>query len=151
MNIRDAILKAADHIERNPGEFNFGSTKIPDGPGCGTPGCALGWIGAFCGVVEAANKVQDIDSCYYGWRCIALVCSETDNGKQKPLMRMDSGQFYARMSGLVSDWMCRADACARALRLYADKYHPAESPAVPVAFPDWMAIARGDVKCVEGV
>ena len=60
--IREAILKAADHIERNPREFNFSSTSIPSERGCGTPGCALGWIGYFGSVSgpfhEACSVIQ---------------------------------------------------------------------------------------------
>jgi hypothetical protein len=35
-DIRDAILKAADHIERNPNRFDFSAVMVP--PHCGAPG-----------------------------------------------------------------------------------------------------------------
>lgn len=47
MDIRTAILKAADHIERNPETYSFHSNDKPD---CGTPGCMLGWVGVFLDV-----------------------------------------------------------------------------------------------------
>jgi hypothetical protein len=122
MNIRDAILKAADHIERNPREFDYWSTNTPEAPGRGTPGCALGWVACFMG-----ESIGALDS---SWN--------------------RAMRFYSEMDSLAHGWMSSAPLCAKGLRLYADKYHPAESPAVPVAYPDWMAIARGDVKCVEG-
>lgn len=55
--IRQAILQAADHIEKNPCDFNFYSVDKPE---CGTPGCALGWIGVFMGIEERR------DMCWVG-------------------------------------------------------------------------------------
>ena len=49
MNVYEAIVKAAWAIENHPQEFDFNSQVYPPGPGCGTPGCALGWIGTFLG------------------------------------------------------------------------------------------------------
>ena len=46
MNLRNAILQAADTIEQNPSLFEFTSVQRPD-PECGTPACALGWIAAY--------------------------------------------------------------------------------------------------------
>ena len=52
MNIYNAILKAADHIERNPHLYDFYRSNVPN---CGTPGCMLGWIGHFMGIPKGAN------------------------------------------------------------------------------------------------
>jgi hypothetical protein len=104
MNIRDAILKAADHIESHPEEFDFHSV---DRPGCGTPGCALGWIGVFGEVTKPAGR---------SWL-----------GAVSDYIAVDSVVFYQRMSELDGYWTVFHDSCARALRAYADKYHPAES------------------------
>lgn len=40
------------------------------------------------------------------------------------------GIFYYRMDSLDKSWTLEAQACADCLRLYADKYHPAESRAL---------------------
>lgn len=131
MNLYQAILLAADHIERNPGEFNFNTCDLPDGPGCGTPGCALGWIGVFGGAKERGNGL------YCG---IALVAFTDYSGgfesigTHNPLMKITQSEFYDRMDALVGSWKENAADCARALRLYANKYH---APKVP----DWNAIA----------
>lgn len=121
MNIRQAILMAADHIEGNPQEFNFSSTAVPS-PGCGTPGCALGWIGYFYG-----HAVRE-----YGFSDVA-----------KKSMGLDEFEFYDRMAELAnhrfpSEWRRNAEVCAQTMRLYANKYYPAE----PVKLPDWTAIAE---------
>ena len=47
MNIRTAILKAADSIEQNPDIYNWSNVQVPP---CGTPGGMLGLIGAFRGM-----------------------------------------------------------------------------------------------------
>jgi hypothetical protein len=109
MNIREAILLAADHIETNPREFDFDSIHVPD---CGAPGCALGWIGAHLGVERGENLVA--------------VCRAMGFGKS------DAGlEFYRRMDSIQGvlrgqpDWSESHIHCARLMRVYADKYHPA--------------------------
>jgi len=105
MNVRNAILKAADHIEKNPNEFDFMAIGFPE-PNCGTPGCALSWIGSFlgkraeCGVTWFPEEVLGIEAI----------------------------EFYYRMEGFDNNWRWRADACARALRCYADAYYPTTQP-----------------------
>lgn len=47
MNIYDAIMKAADTIEKRPDLYQFMANDIPD---CGSPGCLLGWIGHHMGL-----------------------------------------------------------------------------------------------------
>lgn len=112
MNIRDAILKAADHIEGSPRLFNFGKCATPHD--CGTPGCALGWIGFFAGKQ------------FHG----AIVCDVAASiGIPGNVRGSSEGTFYERMNKLCADddriWIEDAAACARGMRLYADKYHPA--------------------------
>lgn len=118
MNIYDAIMKAADHIERYPREFNFDSCSVPKGPGCGTPGCAVGWMIFFFGSKELT----------FGRFARAHMGIEHE------------GHFYKRMNAFDfddgPDWMKDARRCARNLRLYAAKYHSHEKPQ-PVA-PDWV-------------
>jgi hypothetical protein len=124
MNIRQAILAAADHIERNPGEFRFHSVAIPGFPSCGTPGCAIGWIASFMGMKDSQ------------WGKAFSV------GDRKNILGLTDMEFYGRMDDLTDcDWKVSPAICVIALRLYADKYHPAK----PVAIPNWQAIAAQPV------
>lgn len=111
MNVRQAILKAANLIENKPGMWDFGQCVVPP---CGSPGCALGWIGAFMGV-GARTDVGQVSYAVLG---------------------LDAGAFYGRMSDIncaLQDWFDKpswhvsAETAATCLRLYADRYHPAHS------------------------
>lgn len=124
MNIREAILKAADHIERYPADFNFGSIRVPE---CGTPGCALGWISHFvgekpsrCGFYKAAAAAMGLT---------AEVLPDIT--------------FYNRMTELrhAHDWRINSSICASILRLYADKYHPAQQE-----FPAFLANLKAKIE-----
>lgn len=116
ISIYDAILKAADYIETHPTRFNMDAIRVPDSatpPGCGTPGCALGWISHFYGV----------ESRSYGYM---------ENIKD-PLGIVSDTDFYTRMKRVSKSrgagwcgyglWTVNAKKCAQALRLYAAKYH----------------------------
>lgn len=114
MNIREAILKAADHIEANPHRFDFDSVLVP-GKTCGSPGCALGWIAAFAGQQSGKEfQTNDLIGC----------------GDLEFYSRMDDieAPFDGDKPALACHWMNSAPGCAEVLRLYADKYHPAEKP-----------------------
>lgn len=113
MDIREAILAAADHIERNPDDFDFDSVSVPTR--CGSPGCAIGWVAHFA-------------RCDWG-----------DVAELMGLRRGDDTLLYTRLSILAgATWYQHAAVCAKGLRAYADKYHPA-----PVAERyDWQALAQ---------
>lgn len=97
MIIREAILKAADSIERNPCLFDFYTVRVP--PDCHTPGCALGWIAFHWGAPSFAALVEPMD--------------------------VEECAFYDRMDDLTSGgWEDDPRVCARGLRKYADRYHP---------------------------
>lgn len=128
MNIRDAILAAADKIESEPRRFNFDSICIP-GITCGSPGCALGWIAAFHG---------DIGDTYSrSW----------NSSRMAGLLGLGSGgdnAFYSRMDRLEEEhfgidrhdkheWMWTARRCAAVMRIYADRYHPAPKLGIPAS------------------
>lgn len=117
MNIREALLKAADYIEAHPTEFDFGKTDRPHP--CETPGCALGWIGFFMGVEAHAN-----DDTYFLNR-VADACNVP--ALKRGGFTGSEGEFYFRMNELGM-WIHEASECAEVMRLYADKYHPAEKP-----------------------
>ena len=93
MNAYEATLATAELFEREPKMFDFSRFVVP---GCGTPGCALGYIGYFMGQT----------GCISGENTIGV----------------DSGEFYYRMRPLAPNWIIDASLCAKALRLYAEKY-----------------------------
>jgi hypothetical protein len=117
-NIYDAIMKAADHIERNPELFQFHRIYVPE---CGTPACALGWIGFFVGSKDATRIATD------GLTNVGYVA-------ETALKIHDAGVFYAFMqenAGLR--WQRNAAECAAGMRLFAKRYRDAS--------PDWKTIA----------
>jgi len=118
-DIYTAIMRAADHIERYPDQFDFSRVRVPD---CGTPGCALGWIGRFAG-------------CPVGHVIESIVDFEKDTPCKRLGLR-DQVTFYNRMRELTARyWAEDAATCAAGLRRYAQLYH---APAVP----NWEALAN---------
>ena len=118
MNIRNAILMAADSIEKYPSLFDFMSNEKPN-LDCGTPGCVLGWIGFYLGIdaeLMPTPTGQALD-------CPKMTLTDkcTDS-----VMYEDWG-FYRRMNDVSghSDWRDGAPACVAALHKYADRYFPA--------------------------
>lgn len=119
MNIREAILRAADHISGDHGSFDFRKTTIP----CGTPGCALGWIGSFAGFtghIATSGLIR-----WFNKQTGIYDAGEFDGG----------GEFYARMDALCGSeqWKWGAALCASTLRLYADKYHHETRALIPAS------------------
>jgi hypothetical protein len=120
MNIYQAIMKAADRIEQYPQEFNFGSIGVPNE--CGTPGCALGWIGFYAdvtpGIVGFSTAAREI---------LRLPATRYDGA----IEGAPEFTFYKRMdelTGGTTAWRNSAPRCARGLRLYAAKYHADDKP-----------------------
>jgi hypothetical protein len=115
MNVYEAIMLAANLIEQRPREFNFYSTSVPDGPGCGTPGCALGWIGAFLPDEQISIEYGP----NFMHPCIT--------GVARKMGMRECPEFYERMNelnkGIEGYWTKDAKICAEILRLYAAKYH----------------------------
>lgn len=118
MNIREAILRAADHIEMTPKRWDYWQTNVPSE--CGTPACAVGWIAYFVGgyqgktFSQACEKVLGVTHETFWRRMTRVYCDEVMCGKS--------------LGGLS------AETIVQLLRLYADKYHPAEQPK-PSAIP----------------
>lgn len=123
MNVYDAMMKAADHIEANPRDFDFNSIYHPDG--CGTPGCALGWVGHFLGPV-CASGFSWVDA-----TARALGVAELE--------------FYDRMNALDGgmDWTDTATNCATTLRAYANKYHKDTNEPAPPNWNEWAMSLAG--------
>lgn len=133
MKIYNAIMMAADHIERNPREFDYYCTGVPDAP-CGSPGCAIGWVNFFTSTCGPGERLLN-----ERW----LYISPNSAGRRpiscKAALGVDDGKFYARMDELSGGWRAHALECARALRRYAERHHGHEKPK-PVV-PDWNVIA----------
>lgn len=108
MNIREAILHAADHIERNPRAYQFDTNSKPK---CGTPGCLLGWIGHFAGIEATDDSYMDVVAKVIGheWMYMGDLADELGLG------------------GYTVD----AKRAASVLRAYADRHHPAPKPGIP--------------------
>ena len=117
MEIRQAILRAADSIEQNPRLFNFMTSSKPD-PNCGTPGCVLGWIGFHLGIIAINMPTPTAQ---------ALGCPKETLPISNDLVAYEDWGFYRRMTEISGNslWRYSPGACASALRKYADKYHPA--------------------------
>ena len=109
MNIRKAILKAADSIEKHEDQYRFGSIDIPDG--CGTPGCALGWIGH-----------------HLGWKEEEYVDGDFFDSISKVLGIEHHNRFYDRMDDIGPEFFAlwTPQEAADGLRKYADVWHPAQ-------------------------
>lgn len=120
MDAYDAIMKAAEHVEAYPGEFDFRSTAAPRKAHCGTPGCALGWIGTFYGF----DRIRE--ECGY----------DGPSGVANVVLGIGSAcDFYERMRGLGDlEWTTEGVLCANALRAYAKKYHALAKPALHPGF-----------------
>lgn len=108
MDVRKAILQAAEHIEKNPKDYSFCTVDIP--ADCGTPGCLLGWIGHFAGMTGYINAVPPI------------------------LRQLSERHFYSEMIRLVpskegKDWHRDAATAVKGLRAFADKHFPRRTDA----------------------
>lgn len=109
MEIRQAILAAADQIEAQPHRFAFGFVEIPRVKDKYAGGCALGWIGTFALEKSPWNSYSSV--------LPALGIGDPSSGREST--------FYARMDQINNKWRLDAKVCAKGLRKYADKYHPA--------------------------
>lgn len=101
MKVYNAIMKAADHIERHPELFNFIEVRVPD---CKTPACAAGWISHFMGHEPVGQGITS---------------GVTDVAFDTPY-----GVFTSRMDILKKHvWRFDPKICADTMRLYAETYH----------------------------
>lgn len=116
MNVYDAMLKAADYIEKNPEQYNF---MRGDKPECGTPGCLLGWTGVFM-------KFETQQASY-----VSALADRLGADFHVILGRFLNlgweGKQYLSYAGRDSD---AAKNGARVLRLYAAKCHAPVKPAM---------------------
>jgi hypothetical protein len=115
MEIYDAIMKAADHIEKNPHSFVFSAIGRPRDLSC--IGCAIGWVAHF----------------FYADRFF-LFRPRYINAACHRMFGISDGVFYGRMDDDFGNfgWLWDARMCANNLRLYAAKYH---APLLPARIP----------------
>lgn len=106
MTTYDAIIHAADFIERHPQNFCFSKALVPTFSDC--CGCALGWIGYF--------SVKD-----YAGTTVDIVAQDALGIPYRPSIA--AMEFYAIMATLSPGWRDDAARCAQGLRSYATKYH----------------------------
>ena len=125
MSIRAAILQAADHIEQHPHRFEFLVNDVPSHDD--TCACALGWIGFFSNAYPAPSNA-------YSLGVIVENVARDFLGIETPEHRalFSAVEFYERLNticGAENDqWTASPKLCAKALRAYADKYHPEGHP-----------------------
>ena len=103
MNVYDAIMAAAAHIEAVPTSFNFMNSDLPE-KRCGSPSCAVGWVGFFRGIHggtcwTAAPEALGVSYFDFVWALDECVME----------------------LGLVASWRHDAKTCAAAMRHYAKK------------------------------
>lgn len=136
MNIYDAVMRAADHIERNPHLFNFVRSYVPD---CNTPGCLMGWVGHFMGL-RTGTLAWDGVARHFG--------IEKETGRWHAfddLVRRELGD-----EGYLG-YQWDVAVAAKFLRLYAAKYLPTSDtqdqrhttpPTATVPKYDWNGLAQ---------
>jgi hypothetical protein len=119
--IRDAILKAAAHIEANPGKLNFSRGHIPKRSGgfCGGT-CPLAWIGEFMegDYIHSHGDVARELGCHP-----SQFYNEMDELSNYPVRG-----WYFGFAGSFAPWATDAKVCAETLRKYADKHYPVGIP-----------------------
>lgn len=98
-----AMIAAAEQIEKHPSTFNFNAVGYP---GCGAPGCAIGWIGYFYGTRDQGYE------CY-----IDEVEHDTGIVDDEFYDLMDK---YDTTEDYRDSWMDNAKTCADTLRLVAE-------------------------------
>lgn len=113
MDIRTAILKAADSIEVHPQLFEYSSTQVANPRG--TRGCGIGWIAYH--FIGAHDRSWSGDESLYSAMGVDFCRTPTRN-----LNRF----FTDRMGSICGSYRWRHDPklCGSTLRTYADKYHP---------------------------
>jgi hypothetical protein len=105
--IRAAILRAADRIEREPASYNFCKFFVPNEDGCGTQACMWGWIGFELGL-RGASLMK-----------VAKACDVTDVPDGYHNITGHLYSFCVNFNRMVDG------KAHEALRAYADKYFPA--------------------------
>lgn len=117
MKNRTAILRAADHIESSPQDYNY---DLNCKPVCGTPGCMLGWIGKFLRM----KRVDANDEQISGYT--SAVARRLGHGGLSEFLGIATNISRTKF-GSAGDHQLQAKAAADVLRIYADRFHPESS------------------------
>jgi len=120
MNLKQAILSAASHIEQYPDSYNFIRGAYPRN---GRPGCMLAWIGVYFGLQEEDVRGDYSDHVarllgHANWKGFLHELRVLMEGLTQ--YEQDAHWFYHRSSGAV---LC--------LRLYAKAHFP--TPGMPAS------------------
>ena len=112
MNIRQAILKAADSIEERPSRFNYGSPFVPKS--MDDTGCPIAWIGYFAPRKYTFFNLIPLFKPYYP----DFVC--------RMYLSHNEDEFLEEMQLLSGDefWRINHKSAICGLRAYAAKYYP---------------------------
>ncbi len=129
MNVREAILRAADHVERHPRRATYSDPRIPRGED-GT-GCFIGWINYF--------QLQQMSALRRWWNGLG-----TNLVKPSLLGCWSEGGVFARVSDLADSgnwedrfWTIHPEWWPKLMRAYADEFYPAPAKRVQhVGIPD---------------
>jgi hypothetical protein len=107
---REAILKAADHIEKHPELYDFFKHDIPAD---GQRGCLLGWIGRFAGMPAEVYGAASRNPLEFAARKVGFHDSTSFYGRMH--MHGHAGSSWQQGTG----WAYNAEDAANALRSLA--------------------------------
>ena len=161
VSIHEAINRAADLIDRRPEQYEFMCNSVPLSDAPHMIGCLLGWIGFYSGkyteefmidkdygigVEHVAGQylrsISPLESL-----CNALLFG--DSFMRGIMEAADASHtFYRRMTMFSGDhnWRTEAHVAAKALRKYADHFHPKTPGEIP---PTVQAIFETPKDAVE--
>lgn len=118
LQIRTALLAAAETFEVKPGLFDYGEVKVPP---CGSPGCVVGMIGFHLGM-KMGTDISDVAH----------------------LLGFDDGSFHEHgMYNAFTEvygcgWRDSPKEAAEMLRLYADAKFPVAQAAPTKALSTYV-------------
>lgn len=112
MNTRQAIIAAANQIDRTPAIFAYFNSRVPS---CGSPGCFIGLIACNAGFPHG-ESVHELCPALFGVSWDVVYDRVFDL----------SGRALVKNHSVA--WCSDPALTARTMRLYADKYHPAPAP-----------------------
>lgn len=129
MTPRDILLKAADHIERNPESYRFSKVFMPSWRK--PTGCMIGWMAHYAGHWSWFGRAQAGDK-----RC-------------KKILGINSSEFFSRLYKVPNNmtWASNPFDAVRAMRSYANVYHPDPGYAGFRSALDLSPLAEKDKVC----
>jgi hypothetical protein len=119
VNVYEAVMKAADHIERNPWRYDF--CRAINSPGVDGNGCLVGWIAFYMGETAGQRCGESLDA-----------PEEIEASLCKRLLGIGFSDFVYRMGLLNHElreaFTSHAPTAATCLRRYASKYLTPPAP-----------------------